>query len=85
MKSIKILKIWLKKGNNSKMGNGIYFKIAGWVDLDMPHIFCNLKLTFISYSFWNIRRKVLKFYKFDEKRAITPRWVIRFTSKLQGR
>jgi hypothetical protein len=29
--------------------------------------------------------KILKFYKFDEKRAITPRWVIRFTSKLQGR
>jgi hypothetical protein len=26
-------------GNNSKMGNGIYFTIAGWVDLDMPHIF----------------------------------------------
>jgi hypothetical protein len=25
--------------NNSKMGSGIYFKIAGWVDLDMPHIF----------------------------------------------
>ena len=24
-----------KKGNNSKMINGIYFKIAGWVDLDM--------------------------------------------------
>jgi hypothetical protein len=24
-------------------------------------------------------------YKFDEKRAITPRWVIKFTSKLQGR
>ena len=47
--------------------------------------FCNLKLTFISYNFLNIRRKVLKFYKFDEKRAITPRWVIRFTSKLQGR
>jgi hypothetical protein len=21
-----------------KMSNGIYFKIAGWVDLDMPHI-----------------------------------------------
>jgi hypothetical protein len=30
------LKILLKEGNNSKMGNGIYFKIAGWVDLDMP-------------------------------------------------
>jgi hypothetical protein len=26
-------------GNNSKMGNGIYFKIAGWVDLDMVHSF----------------------------------------------
>jgi hypothetical protein len=25
----------------------------------------------------------LNFYKFDEKRARTPRWVIRFTSKLQ--
>jgi hypothetical protein len=24
------------------MGNGIYFKIAGWVDLDMPHIFANM-------------------------------------------
>ena len=29
MKSIKMLKIWWKKGINSKMGNGIYFKIAG--------------------------------------------------------
>jgi hypothetical protein len=29
----------MEKGNNSKMGNGIYFKIAGWVDLDMLHIF----------------------------------------------
>jgi hypothetical protein len=27
--NIKILKIWWKKGNNSKMSNGIYFKIAG--------------------------------------------------------
>ena len=36
------------------------------------------------HSFWNIRRKVLIFFhKFDEKRARTPRWVIRFTSKLQ--
>jgi hypothetical protein len=23
--------------------------------------------------------------KHDEKRAITPRWIIKFTSKLQGR
>jgi hypothetical protein len=28
--------------------------------------------------------KVLKFRTFDEKRAITPRWVIIFTSKSQG-
>jgi hypothetical protein len=27
-------------------------------------------------------QKVLKFYKFDEKRAIIPRWVMGFTSKL---
>jgi hypothetical protein len=25
------------------------------------------------------------FYKFDDKRAIIPRWVIRCPSKLQGR
>ena len=34
-----MLKIWWKKGNNSKMGDGIYFKIAGYVDLDMLHMF----------------------------------------------
>jgi hypothetical protein len=28
----------MKKGNNSKMGNGIYFKIAGWVDLEYFHL-----------------------------------------------
>jgi hypothetical protein len=28
MKSINIFKIWLKKSNNFKMGNQIYFKIA---------------------------------------------------------
>jgi hypothetical protein len=60
------------------MGNRIYFKIAGFVDLDMLHIFA-IKLNIYLYTFWNIRRTVLKFYKFDEKRAITPRWVIRFT------
>ena len=37
-KSINILKIWWKKGNNSKMGNQIYLKIAG-VDLDMLNMF----------------------------------------------
>jgi hypothetical protein len=47
--------------------------------------FCNLNLTSISYSFWNKGRKVLKFWKYDEKRAITPKRVMGFTSKLQGR
>jgi hypothetical protein len=41
MKSIKIIKKkkWWKKGNNFKMGNGIYFKIAWYVDLDMLNMF----------------------------------------------
>jgi hypothetical protein len=29
----------MKKGNNSKMGNQIYFKIAGYVDFDMLNMF----------------------------------------------
>ena len=29
----------MNKGNNSKMGNGIYFKIAEYVDLDMLNMF----------------------------------------------
>ena len=29
----------MKKGNNSKMGNQIYFKIAGYVDLEMLNMF----------------------------------------------
>jgi hypothetical protein len=29
----------MKKDNNSKMGYGIYFKIAGYVDLDMLNMF----------------------------------------------
>jgi hypothetical protein len=31
--------------------------------------FCNLNLTSISYSCWNIRRKVLKCWKFDGKKG----------------
>jgi hypothetical protein len=30
---------WAKKGNNSKMGNQIYFKIARYVDLAVLIIF----------------------------------------------
>jgi hypothetical protein len=43
-------------------------------------------------GFWIITQKPLmtksikiKLKKIDEKSAITPRWVIRFTSKLQDR
>jgi hypothetical protein len=42
----------------------------------------SLHLTSISYIFWNKKRKVLKFWW---KRAITPKWVMGFTLKLQGR
>jgi hypothetical protein len=35
-----------------------------------------LKIFFLGYF--------VKFRKFDEKRGITPTWVIGFTSKLQG-
>ena len=37
--SINIFKIWWKKVNNFKMGNQIYFKIVGYVDLDMLNMF----------------------------------------------
>ena len=46
---------------------------------------CSLNLTSISYSFIYKGRKVLQFWNFDEKRAITPKWVIGITLKLQGR
>jgi hypothetical protein len=44
---------WAKKANNSKMGNGIYFKIAGYVDLDMLHNFA-IKLNIYLLKYWNI-------------------------------
>jgi hypothetical protein len=45
---------------------------------------CSFNLPPVSYSFWNKGRKVLKFWKFDEEREITPKWIMGFTSKLQG-
>jgi hypothetical protein len=38
-KVLTFLKFDEKKGNNFKMGNQIYFKIAGEVNLDMLHMF----------------------------------------------
>jgi hypothetical protein len=40
---------------------------------------CGVLLTIV----W--RKKSIKTWKFDEKRLITPKWVMEFTSKLQGR
>jgi hypothetical protein len=42
---------------------------------------CSFNLPSVSYSFWNKGWKVLKFNKFDEKREITPKWVMGFTSE----
>jgi hypothetical protein len=60
-KSIKILQIWWKKGNNSKMGNQIYFKIAGQVDLDVLIIFTPCQIFDIINGFWVITQN-LQFY-----------------------
>jgi hypothetical protein len=42
MKVLKFRTFRWKKDNNSKIGNGIYFKIAGYVDLDMLQIFASV-------------------------------------------
>ena len=60
-KSIKILKTWWKKGNNSKMGNQIYFKIAGQVDLDVLIIFIPCQIFDITNGF-GVITKNLQFY-----------------------
>jgi hypothetical protein len=44
--------------NRSKWVMGFTSKLQGRKILTC----CNLNLTFISYSFWNIRRKVLIFF-----------------------
>jgi hypothetical protein len=47
------------------------------------YIPCNFEVNPITHfgviSLFSMKKKI------DEKRAITPRWVIKFTSKLQGR
>jgi hypothetical protein len=61
MKSIKILLIWWKKGNNSKMEIQIYFKIAGYVDLDVLIIF-NLCQIFDIINGLRVITQNLQFY-----------------------
>ena len=57
-KSIKILQIWWKKGNNFKMGNQIYFKIAGYVDLAVLIIFTQCQIFDIINGFWVIAQNL---------------------------
>jgi hypothetical protein len=54
MKVLKFRMFWWKKGNNSIKSNGIYFKIAGWVDLDMLHI---LQFKLNLYLLWFLKYK----------------------------
>ena len=57
------MKIWWKKGNNSKMGNGIYFKIAGYVDLAVLIIFTPCQISVFINGFRVITQK-LQFYPY---------------------
>ena len=51
------------KKANSKMGDGIYFKMAGKVDLGMLNMFAiKLNLYDISYSYRNIRQNFFKLF-----------------------
>ena len=54
------MKIWWKKGNNSKIGNQIFFKIAGLVDIGgswyAAH-FCSLSLMFVGHCLNLIKTK----------------------------
>jgi hypothetical protein len=43
------------------------------------------KFHYLFWSYYPFWRKVLKCWKFYEKREITPKWVTGFTSKLHGR
>jgi hypothetical protein len=49
--------MWWKKGNNSKMGNQIYFKIAGYVDLAVLIIFTTCQISVFINGFWVITQK----------------------------
>jgi hypothetical protein len=59
MKVLKFRTFWWKKGNNSKIGNQIYFKIARYVDLDMLNIFA-IKLNLYLLSFLKYKTKSIK-------------------------
>ena len=60
-----------KKGNNSKMGNQIYFKIAGLVDLAVLIIFTPCQISAFINGFWVITQK-LQFYPY----VLIPWWLV---------
>jgi hypothetical protein len=72
-------------GNNSKTVNNI--KNLTW-DKNNQHIKiylpCNFEVNLITHLGVIALFSSIKFGKFDEKREITPKWVLGFTSKLQG-
>jgi hypothetical protein len=73
---------------NFEVNSITYFGVITLFSSNFQHFnthVCSLNLTFISNSFWNKGQKVLKCWKFDEKREITPKWDTGFTSKLHGR
>jgi hypothetical protein len=78
------LEIWRKKGQLLQNGYSDLLKNCrvgrSW---HAEHV-CSLNLTSISYSFWNKGQKVLTFWKVDEKRAITPNWVLKINFKIAG-
>jgi hypothetical protein len=80
-KVLKFYKFDEKKGNNSNKLQ----TCSACQDLPTLQFWSKSDLTSISYSFWNIRQKVLKLKKKidGKKREITPKWVMEFTSKLQ--
>ena len=47
----------MKKGNNSKIGNQIYFQIAEYVDLAVLIIFMRCQISDIINGFWVITQK----------------------------
>ena len=79
------MKIPQKKGNKLLYGSSDFLQIFGTGRSYYAEHFCNLNFISICYHFQYIRLKVTKNQKFYGKRAITPKRVIGFSSKLEGR
>ena len=71
----KVLKCWKFYEKREILQNGLRDLLQNWMVGRSWHAedVCSLNLTFISNSCLNKGRKVLKCWKFDEKRVITPK------------